>query len=52
MLSGLKMAFQAIKTADTKIFSEALGDTIRVSQLNVWEITWNMQTGSTESWKV
>ncbi|KAJ6387945.1 hypothetical protein OIU77_026497 [Salix suchowensis] len=41
-----------IKTADTKIFSEALGDTVRVSQLNVWEITWNMQTGSTESWKV
>ncbi|KAJ6346767.1 hypothetical protein OIU76_003447 [Salix suchowensis] len=47
-----KIMPHAIKTAGTKIFSEALGDTIRVSQLNVWEITWNMQTGSTESWKV
>lgn len=52
MLSGLKMAFQVIKTTDSKVFSETLGDTVRVSQLNVWEITWNIQTGSIESWKV
>lgn len=52
MLSGLKMAFQVIKTTDSKVFSETLGDTVRVSQLNVWEITWNIQTGSIESWTV
>ncbi|KAJ6934521.1 hypothetical protein NC651_009511 [Populus alba x Populus x berolinensis] len=47
-----KIMPHAIKTTDAKVFSETLGDTVRVSLLNVWEITWNIQTGSIESWKV
>ncbi|CAK7336520.1 unnamed protein product [Dovyalis caffra] len=47
-----KIVPNVIKTTDAKVFCETLGDTIRVSHPNFWEITWNIQTGSVESWKV
>lgn len=44
--------FQVIKTTDSKVLIETLGDMVRVSLPSFWEITWNIQTGSVESWKV
>ncbi|KAF5729323.1 beta-galactosidase [Tripterygium wilfordii] len=41
-----------IKTPDAVIFAETLGDRIRVSQKNFWELNLNVQTGAIESWKV
>lgn len=31
---------------------ETLGDTIKVSERDVWDITWDTKTGLVESWKV
>ncbi|KAM3685851.1 hypothetical protein ACJW31_11G150000 [Castanea mollissima] len=41
-----------IKATDATFRGEILGDKIRVSQHNVWEIELNAKTGLIESWKV
>lgn len=41
-----------IKTTDTTFLGEIIGDTIKVSRQNFWEIKLNAQTGIIESWKV
>ncbi|KAG5227709.1 glycoside hydrolase family protein [Salix suchowensis] len=47
-----KILPHVIKTSDAKVVSETLGNMVRVSLPSFWEITWNIQTGSVESWKV
>ena len=44
--------FQEIKTNDGTLASEILGDVIKVSKENSWEIILNVRTGTIESWKV
>ncbi|KAF2322515.1 hypothetical protein GH714_017392 [Hevea brasiliensis] len=41
-----------IKAADATLSTETIDDTVRVSQQKFWEITFNIQTGTIESWKV
>lgn len=41
-----------IKNKDAPVPGEILGNTIRFYQQNVWEIQFNAQTGTIESWKV
>ncbi|TQD77556.1 hypothetical protein C1H46_036910 [Malus baccata] len=41
-----------IKTKEATFIGEILGDTIKVSQQNLWEIILNVKTGAVESWKV
>ncbi|KAB2627403.1 beta-galactosidase [Pyrus ussuriensis x Pyrus communis] len=41
-----------IKTKEATFISEILGDTIKVSRQNLWEIILNVKTGAVESWKV
>ncbi|XP_059651992.1 uncharacterized protein LOC132299418 isoform X1 [Cornus florida] len=41
-----------IKSKDVTFLSEILGDTIKISQQNFWEIKFNSRTGGFESWKV
>jgi hypothetical protein len=47
-----RLRFQVIKTTDTTFLGEIIGDTIKVSRKNFWEIKLNVQTGIIESWKV
>ncbi|CAL0328768.1 unnamed protein product [Lupinus luteus] len=42
----------AISISSGTLVAETLGDTIKVSQQDVWDITLNTKTGSVESWKV
>ncbi|KAI3844214.1 hypothetical protein MKX03_032285 [Papaver bracteatum] len=41
-----------IKATDGPVLGECLGDTIRVSKQDSWEIKINSKTGTIESWKV
>ncbi|KAH7548549.1 hypothetical protein JRO89_XS14G0162100 [Xanthoceras sorbifolium] len=41
-----------IKTGDAILVREILGDMIQISHQNVWDIKFDVQTGSVESWKV
>ncbi|XP_011000564.1 PREDICTED: beta-galactosidase-like [Populus euphratica] len=47
-----KILPHVIKTTDAKVLIETLGDIVKVRLPSFWEITWNIQTGSVESWKV
>ncbi|KAK7283944.1 hypothetical protein RIF29_13694 [Crotalaria pallida] len=46
------IAPHAISISGGTLVAETLGDTIKVSQQDVWDITLNTKTGSVESWKV
>uniref|UniRef100_A0A5B7BXV9 beta-galactosidase n=1 Tax=Davidia involucrata TaxID=16924 RepID=A0A5B7BXV9_DAVIN len=41
-----------IKSKDATFLGEILGDTIKITQQNFWEIKFNSRTGTIESWKV
>lgn len=43
---------QTIDVGGGTLVDETLGDTIKVSQRDVWDITLNTKTGLVESWKV
>ncbi|CAK9145446.1 unnamed protein product [Ilex paraguariensis] len=41
-----------IRTKDAPLLAETLGDTTKISHRDYWEIKFNNQTGTIESWKV
>ena len=43
---------QAINVSEGTLVTETLGDKIKVSQQDVWDITLSTKAGSIESWKV
>lgn len=49
---AIDYGFQVSKTKDATFISEILGDTLKVSQQNTWEIILNIKKGTVESWKV
>lgn len=47
-----KLAPHEIKTKDGTLATETLGDVIKISKENVWELILNSRSGIIESWKV
>lgn len=46
------ISVQVIKAVDATFQTKHVGDVIRISQQNFWEIVLNLKTGMLESWKV
>ncbi|GAV75270.1 Glyco_hydro_2 domain-containing protein/Glyco_hydro_2_C domain-containing protein/Glyco_hydro_2_N domain-containing protein/Bgal_small_N domain-containing protein [Cephalotus follicularis] len=47
-----EFAPHVIKPKDAPVTGEIVGNSVRVSQHNLWEIIFNVKTGMVESWKV